>query len=187
LKAMPENHIMLDLETLDSGPTAAIVSIGAVRMDFENLALLDDFYRMVDARSCEEYGLKIGADTVLWWLAQSEQAWLALTYPNRLSLPEALGGFSNWAGVSPVIWGNGATFDNVILRNAYRAARARGALVAYPASYRDDLCYRTMRRMFPLKAGAPDGNVGVRHNALDDARAQAVTLLAILKGLRNGG
>jgi hypothetical protein len=41
-------HVMLDLETLSSGPRAAILSIGAVRFDLEKLELGDELYVVLD-------------------------------------------------------------------------------------------------------------------------------------------
>lgn len=72
-----------------------------------------------------------------------------------------------------MIWGNGATFDNMILRNAYLATGQR-----QPWNFRDDVCFRTVKYLFPLKKEFQ----GVRHHALDDARNQAKYLIKAVKG-----
>ena len=72
----------------------------------------------------------------------------------------------------PLVWGNGASFDNVILSQMYRRHQ-----IAQPWKWWNDRCYRT------TLAGHPPVNldfVGTKHNALDDAMHQARTLIAIL-------
>jgi 3'-5' exoribonuclease Rv2179c-like domain len=177
-----KNHIMVDLETLSTAPSAVILSIGAVKMDLENLTLGPEFYALVDP--VDQPGT-IDAATVLWWLEASAEARAALKALTPVYLPIALINFSGF--VSPVhapedvaVWGNGAAFDNVILRDAYRRCRQRE-----PWTYRGDYCYRTMFRNFG--ADLPAGSAsGVRHNALDDARLQATNLIEIFRRLRNG-
>jgi hypothetical protein len=178
------NHIMLDLETFDSSPTAMIVSIGAVKMDLERFKLTgEEFYQIVRPGL---YGT-IGPDTVLWWLQQSVEAQKMFRAPaeKMMELPEALNKFSLWItgeGVQtnpdpPAIWGNGATFDNVILRHAYQLC-----CIPAPWSYRHGFCYRTMYRNFP--GNKPYEKQGVQHNALDDAKSQALALINIMRRLK---
>ena len=64
--------IMLDLETMGTGTQAAIVAIGAVEFDLEKGILGEEFYRTVDLSSSISCGGIIDADTVLWWMQQSE-------------------------------------------------------------------------------------------------------------------
>lgn len=178
-------HVMVDLETLDSAPTAAIVSIGAVVMDLDKFTLGEEFYSVVDPASSQGLGLTIGADTVRWWLQQSPEA-LAMfrSVAQKVdTLPVSLQRFTCWARENEflkedlAIWGNGATFDNVILRNAYKACGLKA-----PWSYRHDFCYRTMYRNFP--SSEKYVKEGVAHNALDDARSQARALVEIMSRLK---
>jgi 3'-5' exoribonuclease Rv2179c-like domain len=181
---MSFDNVMVDLETLDDRETAAIASIGAVRFSLDELRMAaPEFYRLVDTADCQRLGLTIGAATVKWWMGQPDEARAAL-YKCRVPfanaeielgpdlLAKALSDFNKFVAEVPGtrVWGNGATFDNMILRNAYRACGLRPAW-----GFRDDLCYRTVRRLFP--AGTPPaGNgsaPGIRHHALDDARRQA--------------
>lgn len=164
------NHIMVDLETLGNGSNSVIVSIGAAR--FDTTGITDEFYTVVDPQSCADYRLRVDVSTVMWWLKQSEGARAAITKPG-LSLPVALGEFSNWVGRDAQIWGNGATFDNVILGNAYKACSLR-----QPWKFTNDRCYRTLKNLYP-QIGADDRS-GVYHNALDDARYQAAHAIKIL-------
>jgi hypothetical protein len=72
---------------------------------------------------------------------------------------------------SLAIWGNGSTFDNVILRSAFAAAG-----LEYPVRFWADQCYRTKKNEAP---GVPMIREGQHHKALDDAISQAKHLQAI--------
>ncbi len=168
-----KNNIMVDLETMATCSNAAIVAIGAVRFDHE---IKDSFYTVVDLQSSMEAGLEMGSDAVMWWLQQEEAARKAITEPG-IPLVNALTDFSKWVGKDAVIWGNGATFDNVILANAYDALSMKR-----PWCYYNNRCYRTIKAFFPkikLK------RIGVMHNALDDAKSQAGHLIEILKAMES--
>ena len=167
-------HVMVDLETMSSRHDASIVSMGACVFDARGVG--KTFYRNIDLSSCQRLGLHIDANTVMWWLGQSEAARVSILV-NRIELSEALLDFSRWitensAGSDARVWGNGATFDNVILRNAHNVCGIKA-----PWSYRGDRCYRTMINMLPPAALQ---RTGVAHNALDDAVYQATALVETL-------
>ena len=166
------NHIMLDLETMGTKPNAAIVSIGAVYMDFENNALGEQFYRRICLESSVLCGGVVDAQAVKWWLKQNELARREI-YSATAPLDKALNALSNFIGSNSKIWGDGASFDNVILRSAYESC-----CIEAPWKYWDDRCYRTMKNIYPDVKEQQSGQV---HNALDDAISQANNLLAIVK------
>ncbi len=163
------NNIMLDLETMGTDSDAAIIAIGAVRFD---TSVTDSFYRVVDLQSSLDVGLTMSADSILWWLKQEDKARQAITVEG-VALRSALLDFKKWAGEDALIWGNGATFDNVILANAYNKSA-----IECPWHYSANRCYRTLKSFYPDVAFQ---HVGVAHNALDDAQSQAVHLLKIFK------
>lgn len=168
---------MLDLETFGNGSDASIVSIGAVK--FTETDIVDEFHVGVDPASCQQLGLTIDASTVMWWLNHDRQdARGALLSLERVDLGSALAGFSDWFGDEKPIWGNGATFDNVILRSAYRACR-----MEYPVRFWLDRCYRTVKNLAP---GIELVREGTHHDACDDARCQAKHLQAICAHLGGG-
>jgi len=169
--------IMLDLETMGSGPMAAIVAIGAVEFDISGKNLVDcEFYRAVDLESSTAAGMVMDASTVTWWLQQNGNAREYIT-GEGMPLASVLLQFSGWLGMLGEkdelrIWGNGAAFDNVILASAYRLLRQNR-----PWHYRNDRCYRTVAALHPEIA---TNRIGTHHNALDDAKSQAEHLLRIL-------
>jgi hypothetical protein len=165
-------HVMIDLETLGKGNEAVIVSIGAVKFDPQSLGIIERFHVGVDPESCTQFGLKLDASTVMWWMSEDradarKQLWAL----GRVDLATALEGFSHWMGGDKPVWGNGATFDLVILSSAYRLIG-----LDRPWGYKNERCFRTFRAL------APDmkiQDVGTAHNAVDDAHAQALHVQAI--------
>ena len=118
-------HIMLDLETMGTGPNAAIVAIGAVEFDLNELTTGRTFYTAIDLVSAVESGGTIDASTVLWWLKQDETARAELTDGEKMNHQAALWRFASYLKTivdAKYIWGNGSDFDNVILSNAYKRA-----------------------------------------------------------------
>lgn len=178
------NHVMIDLETMGTGNKAAIVSIGAAKFNLED-GIVDTFHVGVELASNKAVGMEIDAGTVMWWLnedrAEARKAWLAL---DKVELVEALYGFASWLSSAPEtqieaddivgVWGNGATFDNVILRNAYA-----GAGIECPWPFWKDRCFRTMKAQW---TGYLPQRKGTHHAALDDAIWQAEALRTIWQG-----
>lgn len=161
-------HVMLDLETMGTSPDAAIAAIGACTVSTPS----EPFYCRVNLTSAVAAGGAIEPETVLWWLRQSEQARAELCGESA-SIQAALTAFADWlAGLgSPCVWGNGATFDNVILARTYQRAGMHR-----PWHYSKDRCYRTAAALHPHIAIARQG---VHHHALHDAQTQATHLAAI--------
>jgi hypothetical protein len=173
------NHYMCDLETMGLRDNSVIVSIGVVEFDETQTGRL--FYQNVSIESCASAGLVTDQSTVDWWAKQDEAAraaWqkepvdllTALTELNRY-LELATGGLG-----SVRLWGNGAGFDNVLLKNAYQAVGADE-----PWKYYHNRCYRTMAGVFKLTEDETPARVGTYHNALDDAMTQALRLQAMCR------
>ena len=166
--------VMLDLETWGTGNDAPIVSIGAVKFTADEIT--DRFHVGIDPGSSKPFGRDIDPDTIIWWLDperdEARRNWLAL---EKVDLATALYGFGTWVGEPVPIWGNGSTFDNVILRSSYAAAGLN-----YPTKFWLDRCYRSVKALAPsIKLE----RIGTHHNALDDAESQARHLQAIVKHL----
>ena len=156
-------HVMVDLETLGNGSNAVIIAIGAVMFDHTGIG--DTFYTNVSPQSCVDVGLQMDVSTVMWWMQQTEQS-RSIFKKVSSPLKTALDDFALWYPEGAALWGNGATFDNVILANAYRAVG-----VEQPWAYWNDRCYRTLKNLYPhVKLE----RTGVAHNALDDAKSQAL-------------
>jgi hypothetical protein len=166
-------HIMIDIETMGKRPTAPIVSIGAVA--FDDKGVHSRFCRVVNLESAVAGGGIIEPATVMWWLAQSDEARAALTNDVDEPLDEVLEAFALWVTAYDPdgVWGNGATFDNVLVAEAYK----RLDMLA-PWPFWKDRCYRTVKNMFPAVELVRDGT---HHHALADAETQALHLIEISK------
>ena len=169
------NQLMLDLETLGNSNNAVITQIGAVVFNTEN-GIVDQFHIRIDPQSCVDAGLKMDVSTVLWWMKQSDAA-RAEFDKVQISLDAALKGFAEFCkrtiDKDSGVWGNGVSFDNVILSNAYKAVGQK-----QPWMYWQDRCYRTLKQL--LKC-IPAEEYGTAHNGLDDAIKQAHHLIKIAK------
>lgn len=171
-------HTMVDLETLGTGPNALILSIGAVKIDLANLSLGEQFHvgLNLDSLPSNAYGFDIEPATVGWWLHPARSAGRqALDDVAMTDIGSMLEGFALWMGDDNFVWGNGSSFDNVVLRNAYEKLGMEP-----PWPYWKDRCYRTVKNL------APDLTIqrlGAHHNALDDARSQATHMLALFEKL----
>ncbi len=171
-------QVMVDLETLGQNSFAVPLSIGAVKFDpMGDLdAEMETFHVYVDPASAVAHGLSMDTSTVMWWLAQSPEAQRMQTEAKRLSLPESLTAFSEWFGKESLpVWGNGSTFDNVILSNAFKACG-----MEQPWRFWDDRCYRTVKNLAPE---VKIERMGTHHNALHDAMSQAHHLQLVFQKL----
>jgi exodeoxyribonuclease VIII len=173
---------MLDLEALDPKIGGVLVSIGAVYFDFETGELGDTFYREISRQGLEEqykeYNRTISLRCLQWWMQQSDGAREVFQAKDchGNDFKTALRAFRQFVdGPKTRIWGNGADFDNVFLADCYKSVGLR-----LPWSFRYNRCYRTVKNMFGHKAKLV--RVGNHHNALDDAKTQAVHLMAMMKG-----
>lgn len=156
-------HLMLDLETFGKSSNAVISQIGACYFDPSG-RVGRTFFHNVDARSCQEVGLTLDADTIYWWLSQSKEAQESLLR-ERIPLNRILTKFTRFSRFADVIWSH-ATFDFVILRNAYLAAG-----ISFPFSYRAARDIRTIAHG-ASKVIKNTERTGIHHNALDDALFQ---------------
>lgn len=168
-------NVMIDLETLGTSNNAVILSIGATK--FFETEIIDAFHVGITPESCQDAGLKIDAATVSWWMApERDEARKALMALPKVDLFDALDGFAQWYGPESMpTWGNGATFDNVVLRNAFAAVN-----LTCPWKFWDDRCYRTMKNHAP---GITLARVGTHHDARDDAIYQTKHLQKIWAAL----
>ena len=184
---LPFAHVMLDLETLGQRPGAVIVSIGAWAFNVEDPQNGVPFYMRINPQSCIDVGLRMDPSTVLWWLQQNDVARREFAgLEEAFALQKVLLQFGEWMANwnrigqhGPRVWGNGATFDNVLLTSAYAACKMQT-----PWSYHADRCYRTLRALYPDVDLPPA--TGIQHHALEDAKWQALHLAAIFqaKGLK---
>ncbi|MDG0246294.1 3'-5' exoribonuclease [Klebsiella pneumoniae] len=177
-------HVMVDLESMGKKHNAPIVAIGAVVFDPATGSIGESFYKVVCLESSVNWGAVIDPSTVIWWLKQSSEARSAIVNDDAIPLQDALLQFrefvsDNVAGGSKKaqVWGNGASFDNSILRSSYDCIAED-----YPWEYWNDRDVRTMVELGQAISFDPKTTIpfeGSRHNALADAIHQARYVSAI--------
>ena len=166
------DHLMIDLETMGKNPDAPIISIGAIFFDPQTGDMGPEFSKTIDL---ETAGGVIDRDTIKWWLKQSRESQSAIM-TDEIPLDDALLQLREFIDENSgeffvQVWGNGANFDNTILRRSYERQG-----IPCPWRYYNDRDVRTIVELgkaidFDARTAIPFE--GERHNALDDARYQA--------------
>ena len=166
------DHLMIDLETMGKNPDAPIISIGAIFFDPQTGDMGPEFSKTIDL---ETAGGVIDRDTIKWWFKQSREAQSAIM-TDEIPLDDALLQLREFIDENSgeffvQVWGNGANFDNTILRRSYERQG-----IPCPWRYYNDRDVRTiveLGKAIDFDARTAIQFEGERHNALDDARYQA--------------
>jgi hypothetical protein len=166
-------NVMVDIETIGSTPGCAILSIAAVEFNPDTAQLGKEFSTGVHLQSCLDYGLKVEGETFYWWIQQSVEARSALS-KNRCTLSTALRDFSSYlvelraaSNDKYCIWSHGSSFDLAVL---YR-----------PWQFRNERDTRTVLDLAGMKMPKTE----LSHDALVDAKSQAITIMGALKKLKH--
>ncbi|EFJ6850692.1 exonuclease [Escherichia coli] len=175
-------HLSVDLETMGTNPDAPINSIGGKFFDPATGEMGPEFSKAIDL---ETSGGIIDRKTIKWWAKRSREAQSAI-FTDEISLDDALLQLREFIDENSgeffvQVWGNGANFDNVILRRSYERQG-----IPCPWLYYNDRDVRTIVELgnaigFDVRMAIPFE--GVPHNALDDARHQAKQVSAIWQKL----
>ncbi|ELO5138141.1 3'-5' exoribonuclease [Escherichia coli] len=178
-------HLMIDLETMGTNTNAPIVVIGAVFFDPQTGEIGPVFYIVISLTDAMNTGAVPDGGAIEWWLKQSSEARAAIL-TDQVKLKDALSRFREFINEYSdekfvQVWGNGATFDNAILRTSYERLD-----IPCPWRYYNDRDVRTIVELgktidFDARTVIPFE--GVRHNALDDARHQAKYVTATIQKL----
>jgi DNA polymerase III epsilon subunit-like protein len=171
---MEFKHCMVDLETLSTDTSAVIVTIAAVKFNFENDEI-ETFTVNVDPKSSLKYGMTISQDTLDWWKRQDKAA-VDAWKQNAILIEDALDQFNEFIGDASktVMWAQGIDFDFPVLRYSLRNTERE-----IKWKYWNQCDSRTIFTIanFNTKKGE---RVGQYHNAIDDCRTQIAWLKQIL-------
>lgn len=192
LPVKPKLHIAIDLETLDIATSAVVMSVALVPFLVEELP--EDMEKIGDA--CTRFlrplhfRLEVAAqlsrdrtmnyDTVKWWVTQNKDA-QKIFQTEEVPTPFVLDGILDWMKQASQyyeiagMWGNGASFDNAILRSLFSSFCCEIPRELWP--YWIDYDMRTLLHFTPIGKTKPVQ----AHNALSDATAQADTIKRALQ------
>jgi len=171
------NKVMLDLETMGTGLTSAVVQIGVAHFDKYVHYMTDNINLESELRA----GFKVDGPTIHWWLRQSDAARKSLEDNKALS-------YDTWEKLNlflhdvDEIWSH-ATFDFVIMMYHFRVHQIKPLF-----SFRVARDIRTLVSLsgFDLdqwKINHPRMNI--EHNALDDCYYQIEYYHAALRKLHH--
>lgn len=173
--------LMVDIETMDTIPTAAILTIGAVLFDpyahdtEESMRAGPTFYRVIPIESNRTYKRTESEATRAWWAEQNAEAYAALTAGVMTPLDIALRELAHFAQTGAVVasraWANDPDFDYVIIQDACRATG-----VKWPIQFYMNRSVRTRKDDAYPNGDCPNIGVGDAHNALDDTIRQALMI-----------
>jgi exodeoxyribonuclease VIII len=188
--------LMIDIETVGTGPEACILTIAAQTFDPLGTGYhKQQFYARIDPDSQPDRNIEQG--TIDWWATQPAAAqeeafgsdnripldtaleelgrliWRSFGSDNRIPLDTALEELGRLIWRSKSIWANGPTFDMNILEHAYKSFHR-----PLPWQYYRVRDARTVYALYPGLGKPPTS-----HHALEDCRRQIDLLQATLKHL----
>ena len=170
--------VMFDLETLDTKPSAVILSLGAVKFDPRGIEI-DSANLMLkfDIDSQSTLGRTISDSTIEWWSKQDPAIQeVAFSEHDRTQLNDAIDQFHKFVWNSERVWSQGS-FDVNIMEDLYRMVDKTP-----PWNYWQ---VRDSRTLFDFIDGNMDRSK--HHDAMEDAKEQALAVQRALKKIKWNG
>lgn len=176
---LPPWALVLDIETTDTRPTARVLAIG--------IALVDNRTREVVAidnlrLDLHEQAFRSQSDeTMEFWRSQPERTRAEAFFAKPRRHPvDALNALSevveeHAACGALTVWGNGSSFDIVILEDLYRHFGCK-----VPWTYRQHRDLRTLYELAGVRVSDGDRAGLTPHVAIDDAVAEARAMVRAL-------
>ncbi|MGL4180977.1 3'-5' exoribonuclease domain-containing protein [Enterobacter ludwigii] len=119
-------HLMIDIEAFGKKADSPVVSIGAVFFDPSTGNTGSEFYKVISLESAMASGGVPDASTIIFWLKASPEARSELVMDDAIPLDDALLQLNEFIAENAAngpdsvqVWGNGATYDNVMLEASY--------------------------------------------------------------------
>lgn len=182
-------HISIDIETMSSQSDAAVLSVGMCTFTAEGgIEHRVEFHATLDAM--QKAGRHINANTVMWWMQQSDEARKLLVSDRaRTDIGEFCEKIGNWIepsgkrtkGRGIGMWAKGPNFDIAVMRSLFESQGMR-----FPIHYGREYCVRTALA-FAKAAGwrdILDMRPKVAHGALSDAEHQANQVIAVMRRMK---
>jgi len=168
-------HLMVDLETMAVTPNAVILTLGAVHFDPWENTIGDELYMRFDLDDQDFLERDIDPNTMEWWSKQDPAIMEeAFSDNDRVPVSEAMDRFHKFAWGCSAFWSHGAVFDLIIIENILTQLNK-------PKPWSFWQC-RDTRTIFDL-GHDPEMPKGSKHNALEDAKRQAIGVQNIYRKL----
>ena len=161
-------HAMIDLETLDTSPSATILTIGGVKFNPYTVdEPYDKFYFKLSIDDQDRLGRTVSDSTLEWWAKQDPEIMNeAFDQTDAVGVDEFLNALNKWIVGVDIFWGQGYGFDYTMLENIYRS-------LGRPIPW-NFWQIRDSRTLLGLLKEDPRKKMQQNlHNALEDSRWQA--------------
>ncbi len=171
-------HLMLDVETMDTAPTAVVLSVGLVLFNLYAPEMpMEEHYWVLDTAEQDINGRTRSPETQKWWAEQSPEARTVLTAKGE-PVRDVVAQLMSIIRSEEIgdIWANGSDFDCVVCADLVKR-------YGFGWPFWKNRCYRTAKNIALPKEYVKPKREGVHHNALDDALHQARDLQARVKAL----
>jgi len=159
----------IDLETLDTKPSATILSVGCVKFNPYDTQSepYDALYIKISVDDQNKIHRTYSEDTLAWWSKQDKSIMEeAFDQSQSLSCNQAAQVISKWCNGVDILWGQGYGFDFTILEDFFKA-------VNHPCPW-NFWQLRDSRTLFKLLEQDPRKEMQQNlHNALEDAYYQS--------------
>ena len=171
-------HLMVDLETLSVAPDAVILTLGAVHFNPLGNGIIDELYFKIDLDDQDKLKRSIDNNTIEWWGKQDPTIMEeAFSSEGRIKVTDAIDQFRKFAWGCKTFWSHGSVFDLMIMENIYKQLTKTP-----PWSFWQ---IRDTRTLFDLGVD-PEMPKESKHNALEDAKRQAIGVQNVYKQLYKG-
>lgn len=167
--------LMIDIETLDTRPTAVITQIGACYFDRNTGEIGKTFCKNINIDDCLAHGLTVSGDTIEWWMSQVTCTWTKGT----MTLKHVLLDLIDFAVNAESAWAH-ATFDFPIIQNAIKVLHLPLFIKYWQAR---DL--RTLVDLSGLDYSELTKDLIKTHDALEDCRNQVAYAVKCFNELRS--
>ncbi|MEG6353094.1 3'-5' exoribonuclease [Enterobacter bugandensis] len=181
-------HLMVDIEAFGKKADSPVVSIGAVFFDPSTGNTGSEFYKVISLESSMASGGVPDASTIIFWLKASPEGRSELVMDDAIPLDDALLQLNEFIGENAVngpdsvqVWGNGATYDNVLLEASYDRTG-----IPCPWKFWNNRDVRTIVELGKAVGCKPRYEIpfeGEPHKAISDAHHQIKYVSAIWQRL----
>lgn len=177
-------HLMADIETVDTRPTAAIVSVAFLLFDPIAREQKEVYSANLDIGEQLALGRTLSADTVTWWMQQDIAARKKAFAPDAIIEAEHVRNVIRSILEDRTIehiWANDPDFDCTILRDFM------GYDFKWP--FYKHRSMRTIKALLPeAYSGLPGSEAGtyVAHDPMDDCKQQAWHVMNIYEAMTHG-
>ena len=161
-------HGTIDLETIDTSPSATVLSLGAVKFNpFDDSEPHSELYLKINIDEQDALGRTASDSTIEWWGKQDPKIMEeAFDQEGAISVEDALKQISKFIVGVDVLWGQGYGFDYTIIEDMFRS---KGMPIPYNFwQVRDSRTLFSVCKEDPRKKIQND-----LHNALADAYYQS--------------